>query len=196
MLVPDLLRRAAADAPDRVAARVDGYGEMTYADWEGRSNAVARGLTARGVDPGDRVALVFDNRAWLDYAVAYFAALKAGGVAVPLSPKLTPPEAAGILQHCEARIVVAQTEHEALAESAAGTVSAAESSGGAARVEALIDARLREEIRPTPDDAAIENLKFSECLPGHVAGEVFSARFNDPEAIATIRKEPKRVVVG
>ena len=65
-----------------------------------------------------------------------------------------------------------------------------------ADAEALIDARLTEEIRPTPDEAAIENLKFSECLPGYVAGEVFSARFNDPEAIATIRKEPKRVVVG
>jgi ATP-dependent Lhr-like helicase len=61
--------------------------------------------------------------------------------------------------------------------------------------EALIDARLTDEISPTPDEAAIENLKFSECLPSHVAGEVFSARFNDQEAIVTIRKEPKRVVV-
>jgi ATP-dependent Lhr-like helicase len=65
-----------------------------------------------------------------------------------------------------------------------------------ADAEALIGARLMEEITPTADEAAIENLKFSECLPGHVAAEVFSARFHDPEAIATIRKEPKRVVVG
>ena len=63
-------------------------------------------------------------------------------------------------------------------------------------VESFLNARLTEEIRPAPDEAAIENLKFSECLPSHVAGEVFSARFNDPEAIATIRNEPKRVVVG
>jgi ATP-dependent Lhr-like helicase len=65
-----------------------------------------------------------------------------------------------------------------------------------AEAEALIDARLTEELRPTPHEAAVENLKFSECLPSHVAGEVFSARFNDPEAIAAIRKEPKRAVVG
>jgi ATP-dependent Lhr-like helicase len=65
-----------------------------------------------------------------------------------------------------------------------------------ADVETLIGTRLNEEIRPTPDEAAIENLKFSECLPCHVVAEVFSARFNDPEAITTIRKEPKRVVVG
>jgi ATP-dependent Lhr-like helicase len=65
-----------------------------------------------------------------------------------------------------------------------------------AEVETLVKARLTEEIKPAPDEAAIQNLKFSECLPLHVAAEVFTARFNDPEAIATIRKEPKRVVVG
>jgi ATP-dependent Lhr-like helicase len=62
-------------------------------------------------------------------------------------------------------------------------------------VETLIGTRLPQDIRPTPDEAAIENLKFSECLPSHVAGEVFSARFNNPDAIATIRREPMRVVV-
>jgi ATP-dependent Lhr-like helicase len=65
-----------------------------------------------------------------------------------------------------------------------------------AEVETLIGSHLMEEIRPAPDEAAIENLKFSECLPQPVACEVFSARFNDPEAISTIRKEAKRVVVG
>ena len=62
-------------------------------------------------------------------------------------------------------------------------------------VESLVGSRLTEEIRPTSDDAAIENLKFSQCLPSHIAGEVFVARFNDPEALATIRTEPRRVVI-
>ena len=64
-----------------------------------------------------------------------------------------------------------------------------------ADAEALIGSRFTEEIRPTPDEAAIENLKFSECLPHQVAAEVFVARFNDPDALATIRKERRRVVV-
>jgi ATP-dependent helicase Lhr and Lhr-like helicase len=62
-------------------------------------------------------------------------------------------------------------------------------------VESLVGCRLAEEIRPNPDEAAIDNLKFSECLPRQVAGEVFVARFNEPEALATIRKEPMRVVI-
>lgn len=64
-----------------------------------------------------------------------------------------------------------------------------------ADAEALVGSRLTQEIRPTPDEAAIENLKFSECLPGQVAAEVFVARFNDPAALATICKEPRRVVI-
>jgi ATP-dependent Lhr-like helicase len=64
-----------------------------------------------------------------------------------------------------------------------------------AEAEKLIGTRLNDEIRPIPDEAAVENLKFSECLPSQVAGEVLAARFNDPEAIAVLRKEPLRVVI-
>lgn len=69
MLVPDLLRRAAEEAPDRVAALVDEDGRMTFAEWEARSNAAGRALAERGIRPDDRVALLFDNSAWLDNSV-------------------------------------------------------------------------------------------------------------------------------
>lgn len=65
-----------------------------------------------------------------------------------------------------------------------------------ADVESLIVSRIRDEIIPVPSEEAINNLKFGECLPPPIAGEVFAARFNDPEAIANIRREPMRVVVA
>lgn len=111
MLVPDLLRRAAGAAPERTAAVVDGGGEMTYGEWEARSNALARGLVARGLQPGDRVGLFFENPAWLDYAVSYFAVLKAGCVAVPVSPRFAEPEVRQVLEHAGARCVLVQPEH-------------------------------------------------------------------------------------
>lgn len=64
-----------------------------------------------------------------------------------------------------------------------------------ADVETLINSRMPEEITPVPSEEAIKNLKFGECLPPSLAQEVFSARFNAPEAIEAIRREPKRVVV-
>jgi ATP-dependent Lhr-like helicase len=64
-----------------------------------------------------------------------------------------------------------------------------------ADAESLVGSRLAEEIRPSPDEADIEHLKFSECLPRRIAGEVFAARFSDPEALAMIRQEPRRSVI-
>jgi len=63
-------------------------------------------------------------------------------------------------------------------------------------VERLIDSRIRDEIVPVPSEEAISNLKFGECLPPSIAGAVFAARFNDPEAMETIRREQMRVVVA
>jgi len=95
------LRSRAGDCPDRTAAVVDGISQMTYAEWDARSNGVARTLVAEGVGPGQRVALLFTNADGLDYLVAYMAVHKAGGVAVPLNPKLTPTEVSTLLAHAD-----------------------------------------------------------------------------------------------
>lgn len=105
-VLPDLLRRRAADDPDAVALVVHGGETLTYERWDRCSSAVARGLAARGVEPGARVALLFDNACWTDYAVSYLAVLKAAGVAVPLAPRFAGPELAQILAHCDPSAVL------------------------------------------------------------------------------------------
>jgi ATP-dependent Lhr-like helicase len=65
-----------------------------------------------------------------------------------------------------------------------------------ADVESLIASKMQESIAPVPSEEAISNLKFGECLPPAIAGEVFAVRFNDGQAIANIRGEPMRVVVA
>lgn len=116
MLVTDLLRRAAEEAPDRVAALVDEGGRMTFAGWEARSNAAGRALAERGIRAGDRVALLFDNSAWLDNCVGYFAVLKAGAIAVPVSFRWTDSEIGHVLDHSGARAVLAQKDYADRAE--------------------------------------------------------------------------------
>ena len=51
-----------------------------------------------------------------------------------------------------------------------------------------------EDIRVVPNDDAIEQLKFSECLPPKLALDVYAARFNAPEAIRGVINEPRRMV--
>jgi acetyl-CoA synthetase len=83
-------------APDKVAvleAVGDDLVPLTYAELGARSARLANHLTARGVRPGDRVAVKLSQG--IDMAVAVLGILRAGAVVVPLSNVL----AAAGLQH-------------------------------------------------------------------------------------------------
>ncbi|MEU4542849.1 class I adenylate-forming enzyme family protein [Nonomuraea dietziae] len=97
--LPDLLRERAEADPARVAMTVHGAGSLTFGEWERRSAGVAAGL---GVEPGDRVGLVFGNGDWLEYAVAFLGVVRAGAVAVPLSDRLAGADVEAMLAHCGA----------------------------------------------------------------------------------------------
>ncbi|WP_182902464.1 class I adenylate-forming enzyme family protein [Microbispora sp. H10830] len=106
LTVPELLRLRAGQEPDGVAMIVEGHGTLTFAEWDRRSAALAAGLADRGVAPGDRVALHFGSRDWIDFAVAFFGVLKAGAVAVPMSDRLAPAELRYMIEHCAASAVL------------------------------------------------------------------------------------------
>ena len=78
----------------RLALTWDG-GALRYAELDARACAVARALDARGVGPGDRVAVCIPNR-W-QFVVAVLGTLKAGATAAPLDPLLKTDEREAIL---------------------------------------------------------------------------------------------------
>jgi len=93
-----------------LALVVDGGPALTYRDWDERSDATARGLSAEGVTAGARVVLLFDNARWTDYAVCYLAVLKLGAVAVPLSSRFSPAELAAIAEHAGVAMTVGPSD--------------------------------------------------------------------------------------
>jgi acyl-CoA synthetase (AMP-forming)/AMP-acid ligase II len=107
--MPELLAARARDEPDRTAILLPDGRSLTFGQWQARSTAAARGLSAAGaaVGRGDRVGLRFGGGEWIGYAVAFLAVQKAGGVPVPLSTKLPDSRAARLLAHCRAVGVVA-----------------------------------------------------------------------------------------
>jgi long-chain acyl-CoA synthetase len=90
-----VLPRSAARWPDQIALVTD-QRSVNYADLDRESDNVAAALRAQGVEPGDRVALLSQNR-W-EWIVAYHGALKGGTVVVPLNVMLTGEEVAYILR--------------------------------------------------------------------------------------------------
>jgi acyl-CoA synthetase (AMP-forming)/AMP-acid ligase II len=109
--VPALLADRAAAAPEAVAVRArsggDRYETLSFRQLHDESRAVAAGLAQHGVRAGDRVAWLFDNRHGLDALVLYHAVLAIGAVNVPINTRLTPREVAHIVEHSNARLVVA-----------------------------------------------------------------------------------------
>jgi len=73
---------AAAEFPDRPYSISDAE-TLTYADVVDRSRRLAAGLIDLGVRPGDRVAMLVDNR--VDYPVLKFAIARTGAIAVALN---------------------------------------------------------------------------------------------------------------
>ena len=86
----------------RVAARSPGPSSTR------RIGAVAAGLAAHGLVAGHRVALCGANS--IEFVVAYFAALRAGFVAVPLNPQLTDGELTRSLTDSGARVLLTDTD--------------------------------------------------------------------------------------
>lgn len=98
-------------APDDPAlAIVNAKGEARTAsrsDLRGAVDQIAQVLTAH-MAPGARVALQMRNSASM--ATAYFATVRAGLVALPLSPQLARPEIAQLLTDSTADLIVADNE--------------------------------------------------------------------------------------
>ena len=106
MFVADEVGDRADRFGDRVAVRVDGLAQMTYAEWDGRANAVARGLAGAGVRKGDRVALLMTNDAACPLQTAYVAVLRAGAVAVLVNPRYASREIEHVLRDSGASALV------------------------------------------------------------------------------------------
>ena len=88
----------------RVAVRVDNAA-LTYRALDEASARVAGLLRERGLEPGDRVALMLPNVA--EVPVVYYGVLRAGGVVVPMNPLLKAREVAYYLGDSGAGLIFA-----------------------------------------------------------------------------------------
>ena len=99
VLMDDHLARMAEEFGDRTAFAVVDVGSLTFAEWDGAANAMARRLLEAGLEPGGRVGIHLRPELALHWLISYSAAHRAGGVAVPMNPRLAPAEVAHMLEH-------------------------------------------------------------------------------------------------
>jgi len=97
-----------ADLRGRLAAFVEEDGQISYGELVDRIAAARAALQSLGVGQQDRVAIGLAYAP--DFAVAFYATLGIGAVAVPMNPALTAREAAHYLNDSGARILVSPAE--------------------------------------------------------------------------------------
>jgi long-chain acyl-CoA synthetase len=108
-------------APEAVAVRL-GESELTYAELDERSARLATLLREKGLQPGDRVGVMLPNV--LEFPVAYYGVLRAGGVVVPMNVLLKRREIAFYLEDSGAELLFAWNGFEAEAQGGAADAGA------------------------------------------------------------------------
>jgi 1-acyl-sn-glycerol-3-phosphate acyltransferase len=139
--VRDLVLGPVASAPDEAGTLIDvlewhcrehaqrthivlerdgGDLELSYRDLRDGAAEIAAGLRARGVEPSHSVAIMLPTGR--DFFVAFFGALWAGAVPVPIYPPFRPAQLedhlrrqAGILANAQARLLIVSDEAHAIA---------------------------------------------------------------------------------
>ncbi len=168
-----LVERAA-----EVAARGESIVEAGETEnWRRTAEAVealSGRLVAAGVGPGDRVALISDNSG--DVIRAFFAIARAGAIAAPLNTRQTAEEMAAQLVDADARLLLADDRHAAVAARLAGdgAVPAAFAMGAPNALPGLVDGASAE---PAPrDDEAVVCLLYTGGTTGRPKGVMHSSR--------------------
>ncbi|MFC3713016.1 AMP-binding protein [Sphingoaurantiacus capsulatus] len=141
MRISQAIAKAARISAARLAT-VDETGQRRWGETGNRIARLAAALTAKGLTPGDRVAVLANNST--AFFEIWFAIPWAAGVTVPLNTRLALPELAFQLQDAGVGLLLFSAEYETTAQAllAEGAVSAIVALDGHAEgsVSALIEA--------------------------------------------------------
>ncbi len=113
------LRAAAIRVADKEAV-VAGGQRLSYAELDRAVDRVAAGLAQRGVERGDRVAVMLANS--VGAAIAIYGVLRAGAAIVPLNPGLKCEKLAGLLTHSGATALICDSSSATTARGAVADV--------------------------------------------------------------------------
>ena len=127
----EILDRLSRERPDNLHVlfpdRTTHRSRLTYSDLAQGARSVAAGLLARGLAPGDRVALMLPTGP--DFFLGFFGALYTGAVPVPIYPPLRMSQIeehlrrqAGILNNAEAAALITMDEARTVATLLRGQV--------------------------------------------------------------------------
>ena len=176
----EVLPRSASKYGDKTALVIGGL-TFSFRQLDEMSNRLANGLSAVGVEIGDRVT-IYSLNCW-QWLVSYFAVHKLGAVANPINVMLTPEEVAFVVEDCGAKVILATRDkgEPLLGMRGKGTLREIVIFDEEVPVDAISFGRLLEESSPTftirdvPTDA-LSTICYTSGTTGHPKGAKHSHR--------------------
>ncbi|CUH84109.1 AMP-binding protein [Thalassovita mediterranea] len=122
--IPDMAAKRAELSPDALAFHdLATARDWTFAEVNTAANAVAAGLTARGLAEGDRVAILCQNR--VEFFITLFACQKTGVILCPLNWRLPAPELVEIVAQVGVSLILSDAGFSDVAAEVAGATETA-----------------------------------------------------------------------
>lgn len=153
-LVQHLLRSSARHRP-RKEALVHGERRLSYEEVERSSNRLAVGLRRIGFERGERVGIFLDKG--IEEVISIFAALKAGGVFVPINEHLLRDQVRHIISDCRVRVLITSFKRLAMIQD------------DLPALDSLATVILTDDLRPGDKAASVPNCysfaKLERSLP-------------------------------
>ena len=114
MTLPGLVARLAAERPDRkalVEMGPDGtWVSTTWAEYWQNARDLAKGLISLGVQPGDGVSLIGNNRR--DWVISQMGISAAAAVPAPIYVTNTVDQVGYIVKHCRAKVAICDRQEQ------------------------------------------------------------------------------------
>lgn len=102
-----IMRVQAINIPNKIAVKDKGR-QLSFKEWNERSNRLANVLTSLGIGKGDKFAILAYN--CIEWMEIYAAASKGGQVAVPINFRLAGPEIEYIVCHSDSKAFIVARE--------------------------------------------------------------------------------------
>ena len=110
---PSLFFRQVQKQQERTALRRKEYGiwnRISWAEYGQRVREAAAGLVSMGVQKGDRVAILGDNRP--EWLICHLATMTVGGVTCGVYPTSAPDQVAYVVGHSDSRVLFVENEEQ------------------------------------------------------------------------------------